>query len=61
MQSLLDSGERASIDKPTTDANRWIEAKPCVSAGALDDHEGDTVCEHQFVNVLSSSWQSLAV
>jgi len=27
MQSLLDSGERASADKPTPDANRWIEAK----------------------------------
>jgi hypothetical protein len=29
-----------------------------VSAATFDEHEGDTIAEHRFVNVLSSSWSS---
>lgn len=35
-----------------------IEAR--VSPATLDDHEGDTVGEHEFVNMLSPWWSLLA-
>jgi hypothetical protein len=31
-----------------------------VSAVTLDDHEGDTVGEHEFVNMVSPWWSLLA-
>jgi hypothetical protein len=47
--------EPTSACRPLSQASRTAEL---VSGATLDEHEGDTIHDHQFVNVLSPSCPS---
>ena len=60
---LIEAGYQHPLNRPAgLPANPGIAGgRSRLSPATLDDHEGDTVGEHEFVNMLSPSWSSAGV
>jgi len=49
---------RSTSAPPTGSSGDQEDGRPPLSPATFDEHEGDTIDEHRFVNVLSPSWSS---